>query len=62
MRVNRWVTSFWCRRPPMKWETKDLLSSTNEWIKEGLIFVNHCHVDPFKVVGKALHMISSGKL
>ena len=46
--------------PPTKLLTNNLLNSLNKVMVFGGNFLNHTLVGPFKVVGKALHIISSG--
>ena len=45
--------------PPTKLLTNNLLNSLNKVMVFGGNFLNHTLVGPFKVVGKALHIISS---
>ena len=46
--------------PPMKLLTNNLLNSSKELTMLGGILLNHTHAIPLRVVGKALHIISSG--
>ena len=48
-----------CLCPPMKLLTNNLLNSSNELIEFGGILLNQTHAGPLRVVGKALHIISS---
>ena len=45
--------------PPMELLTNNLLSSSKELTVFGGILLNHTYVGPLRVVGKALHIISS---
>ena len=49
-----------CLCPPMKLLTNNLLNSSKEPTKLGGILLNQTRAGPLRVVGKALHMISSG--
>ena len=49
-----------CLCPPIKLLTNNLLNSSKELTKLGGILLNHTHAGPLRVVGKALHIISSG--
>ena len=49
-----------CLCPPMKLLTNSLLNSSNELTEFGGILLNQTHARPLRVVGKALHIISSG--
>lgn len=44
--------------PLIKWVTKLLLNSLEVDMEFGLILMNQTRVDPFRVVGKSLHIIS----
>ena len=44
----------------MKFLTNNLLNSSKELTELGGILLNHTHAGPLRVVGKALHIISSG--
>ena len=46
-----------CLCPLIKWVTKLLLNSLKVDIEFGLILLNQTHTNPFKMVGKALHII-----
>ena len=48
-----------CLCPPMKWVTKLLLNSLKIDTEFGLILLKKTRADPFRVVGKARHIISS---
>ena len=58
--VNRLDEERLCLCPPIKLLTKNLLNSSKELTELGGILLNHTHAGPFRVVGKALHIISSG--
>ena len=45
--------------PPMKLLTNNLLNYSKELIVFGGILLNHTRAGPLRVVGKALHIISS---
>ena len=49
-----------CLCPSMKLLTNNLLNSSKEPTIFGGILLNHTYVIPLRVVGKALHIISSG--
>ena len=49
-----------CLCPPMKLLTNNLLNSSKELTEFRGILLNQTHARPLRVVGKALHMISSG--
>ena len=49
-----------CLCPPIKLLTNNLLNSSKELTKLGGILLNHTRAGPLRVVGKALHIISSG--
>ena len=46
--------------PPMKCEANWALNSLKVLMKLSISLLNQILADPFSVVGKALHMISSG--
>ena len=46
--------------PLMKCDANWVLNSLMELMELGVSLLNHIHAGPFSVVGKALHMISSG--
>ena len=48
-----------CLYPPMKLLTNNLLNSSKELTEFGGILLNHTRAGPLRVVGKALHIISS---
>ena len=48
-----------CLYPPMKLLTNSLLNSSKELTDFGSILLNHIRAGPLRVVGKALHIISS---
>ena len=56
----RWSVGFLCFYPPMKWQTKPLLSCLKSAIVPKGILLNHTLAAPFSVVGNALHITSSG--
>ena len=58
--VNRLGEERLCLCPPMKLLTNNLLNSSKEPTVLGGILLNHTHAGPLRVVGKALHIISSG--
>ena len=49
-----------CLCPPIKLLTNNLFISLKEPTVFGGILLNHTRADPLRVVGKALHIISSG--
>ena len=49
-----------CLCPPIKLLTNNLLNSSKELTVLGGILLNHTRASPLRVVGKALHIISSG--
>ena len=51
-----------CLCPPIKLLINNLLNSSKELTMFGGILLNHTHSGPLRVVGKALHIISSGTL
>ena len=59
---NRLDKERFCLCPPTKLLTNNLLNSWNEVMVFGCSLLNHTLPGPFKVVGKALHMISSRTL
>ena len=58
--LRRCPVGFLCLCPPVKWQTKPLLSCSKFTMVHGGILLNQTLVAPFSVVGKALHIISSG--
>ena len=58
--VNRLDKEHLCLCPPMKLLTNNLLKSSKELTVFGGILLNHTHASPLRMVGKALHIISSG--
>ena len=58
--VNRLDEERLCLCLPIKLLTNKLLNSSNELTELGGILLNHTRVGLFRVVGKALHIISSG--
>ena len=58
--VNRLDKERLCLCPPIKLLTNSLLNSSKELTVFGGILLNHTCASPLRVVGKALHMISSG--
>ena len=58
--VNRLDEERLCVYPPIKLLTNNLLNSSKELTVLGGILLNHTRVGPLRVVGKALHIISSG--
>ena len=58
--VNKLDEEHLCLCPPMKLLTNNLLNSSKELTKFKGILPNHTRVRPLRVVGKALHIISSG--
>ena len=60
--VNRLDKECLCLCPPMKLLTNILLNSSKELIVFEGILLNHTRVGPLRVVGKVLHIISSGPL
>ena len=58
--VNRLEEKCLCLYPPMKLLTNNLLNSSKELTVLGGILLNHTRASPLWVVGKALHIISSG--
>ena len=57
--VNRLDEERLCLCPPMKLLTNNLLNSSKELTELGGILLNHTCAGPLRVVGKALHIISS---
>ena len=60
--VNRLDEERLCLCPPMKLLTNNLLNSSKELTVFRGILLKHTRVGPLRVVGKALHIISSGTL
>ena len=58
--VNRLDEERLCLCPPIKLLTNNLLNSSKELTLFGGILLNHTRIGPLSVVGKALHIISSG--
>ena len=58
--VNKLDEERLCLYPPMKLLTNNLLNSSKEPTELGGILLNQTRDGPLRVVGKALHMISSG--
>ena len=58
--VNKLDEERLCLCPPMKLLTNSLLNSLKELTVLGGILLNHTHASLLRVVGKTLHMISSG--
>ena len=58
--VNRLDEERLCVYPPIKLLTNNLLNSSKELTMLGGILLNHTRAGPLRVVGKALHIISSG--
>ena len=58
--VNRLDEERLCLCPSMKLLTNSLLNSSKEPTVLGGILLNHTHASLLRVVGKTLHMISSG--
>ena len=58
--VNRLDEERLCVCPPIKLLTNNLVNSSKELTELGGILLNHTRAGPFRVVGKALHIISSG--
>ena len=57
--VSRLDEKHLCFCPPIKLLTNNLLNSLKEPTVFGGILLNHTHAAPLRVVGKALHIISS---
>ena len=57
--VNRLDKERLCLCPLIKLLTNKLLNSSKEIIVFGGILLNHTHAGPLRVVGKALHIVSS---
>ena len=57
--VNRLDKERLCLCPPIKLLMNNLLNSSNGPIMFGGILLNHTHAGPLRMVGKALHIISS---
>ena len=60
--VNRLDEKRLCLCPPIKLLTNSLLNSSKQLTVFGGILLNHTHASPLRVVGKALHIISSRTL
>ena len=58
--VSRLDKECLCLWPPMKLLTNNLLNSSKESTVFRAILLNHTHAGPLRVVGKTLHIISSG--
>ena len=58
--VNRLDKERLCLCPPMKLLTNNLLNSSKQLTVFEGILLNHSRAGPLKVVGKDLHIISSG--
>ena len=58
--VNKLDEERLCFCPPMKLLTNNLLNSSKELTVPGGILLNHTYAGHLRVVGKALHIISSG--
>ena len=58
--VNKLDEEHLCLCPPMKLLTNNLLNSSKELTVPGGILLNHTYAGHLRVVGKALHIISSG--
>ena len=58
--VSRLDEECLCLYPPMKLLTNNLLNSSKELTVFGGVLLNHTRTGPLKLVGKALHVISSG--
>ena len=58
--LRRWLVSFLCLCPPIKWRTKPLLNCSKSAIVLGCILLNHTLAAPFNVVGNVLFITSSG--
>ena len=58
--VNKLDEERLCLCPLMKLLTNNLLNSSKELTEFGGILLNHTCASPLRVVGKALHIISSG--
>ena len=56
----RHVVDFLYLCPPMKCEANWVLNSLKVLMELGVSLLNQILADPFSVVGKVLHMISSG--
>ena len=57
--VSRLDEEQFCLCPPIKLLTNNLLNSSKELTELGGILLNHTRAGPLRVVGKALHIISS---
>ena len=60
--VNKLDDEHLCLCPPMKLLTNSLLNSSKELTEFRGILLNQTRAGPLRVVGKALHTISSGTL
>ena len=58
--LRRCPVEFLCLCPPMKWQTKPLLSCSKSAIVLRGILLNHTLAAPFSVVGNTLHITLSG--
>ena len=58
--VNRLDEERLCLYPPMKLLMNNLLNSSKELTEFGGILLNHTNAGPLRVIGKTLHIISSG--
>ena len=58
--VNKLDKERLCLCPSMKLLTNNLLNSSKELTEFNGILLNYTRIDPLRVVGKALHIISSG--
>ena len=58
--VSRLDEELLCLCAPIKLLTNNLLSSSKELTELGGILLNYARAGPLRVVGKALHIISSG--
>ena len=58
--VNKLDEERLCLCPPMKLLTNNLLNSSKEFMEFGGILLNQTYARPLRVVGKTLHIISSG--
>ena len=58
--VSRLDEEHLCLCPLIKLLTNNILNSSKELTVFGGILLNHIHIGPLRVVGKALHIISNG--
>ena len=58
-KLRRWLGGFLRLCPPMKWQTKPLLSCSKFAIVPGGILLNHTLAAHFSVIGNAQHITSS---